>query len=219
MKIERVDELLRVQPPDEPAYRGELLLGPRLVRPARSTPRTNGAIRERRWWSRGRGRHRDHHVCRRRRPTERERGTDVAAWIERRRQVVALHRRRSWLDATPAPSPTPEPTTNPRSYPSCTTDDVVLEASGWGGATGSLSGGAALMNLAANPCTMVGRPSVDLVDGHGEVIARASTPPAIDPADPLVVLPSGGVARVVAASGPTGAARPRRYRFRSASPS
>ncbi len=102
-----------------------------------------------------------------------------------------------WIDATPPPSPTPEPTADPRSVAQCVSSDVVLEAGGWSGATGSLAGGASVTNLAAEPCVVTGFPAVDLLDADGRVVASTSAHGGGDGEPPLVVLPSGGVAGVL----------------------
>ena len=203
MKPERIEEVLRSQPPDEPTYRGELLLGPRLVRP--TPPRATKG-----------------------RPFAGALGAlgivlvvvalaAIAVGSAPSTRVPKLGSTTSpvpsstaatstpagalvpWIDATPTPSPTPEPTPDPRSYATCTANDVVLEAEGWGGATGSLTGGAFVTNLTANPCTVTGRPAVDLLDAEGKVVAQASAPSAVDPDAALVVLSSGGVAGVIIA--------------------
>jgi hypothetical protein len=101
-----------------------------------------------------------------------------------------------WLDARPSPAPTPDPTPDPGEFPSCTNDELVLVAGGWGGATGSVAGGASVINLASNPCTVGGKPEVDLLDGSGRVIAHgvSATAPSHDE---LIVLETGGEAGVL----------------------
>jgi Domain of unknown function (DUF4232) len=105
-----------------------------------------------------------------------------------------------WLDATPAPTPTPERKVDPGSLPGCTAADLALAASGWAGATGSLAGGASVINLSSRACTVSGKPSVDLrsgrgIDAGGAMIARGTGKPATGRL--LVVLPPGGVAGVI----------------------
>ncbi len=100
-----------------------------------------------------------------------------------------------WLDATSEPSPTPAPTSDPRSLPPCTARDLVLVAGGWSGATGSEGGGATVINLSGTPCTVSGRPGVDLLDARGRVIAKGVDKPTTGP--DLVVLQRGGVAGVI----------------------
>jgi hypothetical protein len=99
-----------------------------------------------------------------------------------------------WIDATPSPSPTPEPTPDPRTLPACTPDDLVLTAGGWGGATGSLAGGATVLNLTQASCTVGGKPGIELLDNRGNVIAHGAGEPASGSG--LVVMPPGGVAGV-----------------------
>jgi hypothetical protein len=100
-----------------------------------------------------------------------------------------------WIDATPSPSPTPEPTPDPRTLPACTPDDLVLTAGGWGGATGSLAGGANVLNVTSTSCTVGGKPGVELLDNRGNVLALGAGEPASE--SDLVVLPPGGVAGVI----------------------
>ena len=200
MKPERLEQLLRTQPPDEPTYRGELLIGPRVARPTHAQftgGRTRagalgamavgvvvvgiailavgGPLASRSTVG----------------PSTSPAPSQTAGPSTSAQALVP------WIDATPAPSPTPEPSPDPRSYPTCTAGDLVLQAEGWGGATGSLAGGASVLNLTANPCTVTGRPSVALLDARGEVIAPATAPSAVDPGAAPVVLPSGGVAGVI----------------------
>jgi hypothetical protein len=82
-----------------------------------------------------------------------------------------------WLDATPAPSPTPEPTADPATLPRCSADELVLRAGGWGGATGSMAGGATLVNLGANPCRIDSQLPAELSDANGTVIATRGAAP------------------------------------------
>ena len=100
-----------------------------------------------------------------------------------------------WIDATPSPAPTPEPTPDPRSFPPCTVGDVAIDARGWSGATGSLAGGASVVNVTQNPCAVSGIPRVDLLDAGGKVIAQGAVPTRGLNAE-LIVVPSGGVAGV-----------------------
>jgi hypothetical protein len=196
MKIERIEALLRSQPPDEPTDREGLALPPRLIRA------TSGHVQERRPFTRG------------------ARVLSVlvgfVALAVAMRLVIAgptvgpspttspnpsptsaLPRGViPWIDATPTPSPTPEATPQPASLPACTAADLVLIANGWGGATGSLAGGASVINLSSNPCTVGGRPAIELRDSRGAAIVHSGPAEAPSPAD-LVVLQPGGVAGVI----------------------
>jgi hypothetical protein len=197
MRLERIESLLRSQPPDEPPYRGELLLGPRIV------PATRGPVRGQRPIagalagavvvavlvglivavvgpfaavpSNG--------------PSP---STAVTGSPEASPPIGVI----SWIDATPPPPPTPEPTDDPRSLLACAAGDLVFEAQGWGGATGSQAGGASLFNISSNPCTVAGKPGIELLDSHGDVIATGRGPDA-SPGSPLVVLPTGASAGVI----------------------
>src|SRR4029078_12962003 len=138
MRLDRIESLLRAGPPDEPPYRGELLLGTRVV-PARRGP------------------------VRGRRPvagafagavvvavlfglavavvgpfaaapsTAPSASTAPTGTVEASRPLAAI----PWIDAMPPPPPTPGPTDDPRSLPACAAGDLVLDAQGLGGATGS----------------------------------------------------------------------------------
>jgi Protein of unknown function (DUF4232) len=202
MQVERIEALLRSQPPDESTYRGELILGPRAVELDRHPVRDRWAA------------------------TGTLAGIAVVAalvavlvtvlgplaaspinapspsigatstlrpspGLEASPQLAAI----PWIDATPPPAPTPEPTADPRSLPACASSDLILTAQGWGGATGSLAGGASVVNLGSNPCTVVGKPGVELLDRHGAVIAAGPGPEAAA-GSALVVLPTGGGAGV-----------------------
>ena len=82
-----------------------------------------------------------------------------------------------WIDATPAPTAQPDGTPDAASLPGCAVQDLALVAGGWGGATGSMAGGASLINLSANPCRIWNPLSAQLSDATGVVIARLN--PAI----------------------------------------
>jgi hypothetical protein len=197
MKPEQIEEQLRSRPPDEPAYRRELVLGPRLIRAtaAKSAARESA-------------------------PRALLAAAALAAVIGlvvvplvvgplgRLRtspppSATPLATSRSsselglvpWIDATPTPAPTPEPTPDPRTLPVCTADDVAIAAGGWGGATGSLVGGVAAIHLGGDPCILTGKPGVSLLDARGSVIATANGTGSVS-GSPLVVLPAGGVASV-----------------------
>ncbi len=197
MRLDRIESLLRAGPPDEPPYRGELLLGPRVV------PARRGPVRGRRPVagafagavvvavlfglavavvgpfaaapSNG--------------PSA---STAPTGTVEASRPLAAI----PWIDATPPPPPTPGPTDDPRSLPACAAGDLVLEAQGWGGATGSQAGGASLFNISSNPCTVAGKPRIELLDSHGDVIATGRGPDA-SPGSALVVLQTGASAGVI----------------------
>ena len=197
MRLERIESLLRSQPRDEPPYRGELVLGPRVV------AATRGSVRGRRPVagalagavvaavlvglafavvgpfaavpSSG--------------PSASAAATGIA---EASPPLAAI----PWINATPPPPPTPEPTEDPRLLPGCAAGDLVLEAQGWGGATGSQAGGASVFNISSNPCTVAGKPGIELLDSHGEVIATGRGPDA-SPGGALVVLPTGASAGVI----------------------
>ena len=98
-----------------------------------------------------------------------------------------------WIDATSAPSPTPEATQGPASLAACVPQDLTLVAGGWGGATGSMAGGADLINVSANPCKLWNPVGAQLSDSTGTVIARLD--PAIAAGGSsanVVAVPSGG---------------------------
>jgi len=197
MRLERIESVLRAGPPDEPPYRGELLLGPRIV------PATRGPVRG--------GRPVAGALA----------GIALAAVLfglivavvgplaavpsngpsaspaatgtpEASPPLAAI----PWIDATPPPPPTPEPTADPRLLPACASGDLVLEAQGWGGATGSQAGGASVFNISSNPCTVAGKPGIELLDRRGDVIATGRGPDA-PAASALVVLPTGASAGVI----------------------
>jgi hypothetical protein len=195
MQVDRIEALLRVQPPDEPTYRREPLRSPPLA-PARSGP-----VRGRRLMT----------------PAFPGAAAFAAVAVVALALVLGTSTTSTpsaspspspnvtqgssalgvipWTDATPSPSPTPEPTPDPRTLPACTPDDLVLTAGGWGGATGSLAGGANVLNLTQNSCTVGGKPGIELLDSRGIVIAHGAGEPASE--SDLVVLPPGGVAGVI----------------------
>jgi hypothetical protein len=204
MRVDRIEALLRSQPPDEPTYQGELLLGPRVVEPIRQPVRG-------RWGAAGtlasgvvlasvvtvavavlgplaapptNGPSASAGATGTLEPSPRREGSPPAGVIP-------------WIDATPPPAATPEPTPDPRSLPLCTASDLILVAQGWGGATGSEAGGASVVNLSSNPCTVAGKPGIELLDRAGAVIATGPGPePA--PGTVPVALPTGGGAGVIA---------------------
>ena len=108
--------------------------------------------------------------------------------------------------ATSPPSIEPEPTPVPLSVARCSPDDLVLSADGWGGATGSMAGGATLINVSVDPCSIAGKPAAELLANDGAVIAMGT--PASP--GPVVVLLPGGVANVITVwSNWCGGSRPR----------
>src|SRR5204863_9951915 len=196
MRVERIEALLRSTPPDEPIYRRELILGPRTVTPS-------GQPVHGRWPVAGLLATAAGAVAvlamvgtvvgpLTALPSSAPPASRLAtSALEASPPLAAV----PWLDATPPPPATPEPTADPRMLPICTSRDLILTASGWGGATGSMAGGASVINLGSNPCTVSGKPGIELLDSHGTVIARgvAAEP---SPTSPLVVLATGGVAGV-----------------------
>src|SRR6266850_2132792 len=127
MRIERIEDLLRARPADEPVYRGELLLGPRMVPTARPDVRVRrpaaaalasvlvvvavvvlgvavvGPLA----------------VTPNESPSAPASATASIPADETARTGVI-----PWIDVTPGPPPTPEPTPDPRTFPACTSDDV-----------------------------------------------------------------------------------------------
>jgi len=99
-----------------------------------------------------------------------------------------------WLDQAYVPA-TPEPTTPPEALPLCRADDLVLLASGWGGATGSMAGGAELVNTWANACRVEKLRDAYLLDAQGNHVADATFLLSLtnSPAD-LVGIGGGGAA-------------------------
>lgn len=197
MRLERIESLLRSKPPDEPQYRRELLLGPRVV------PAAPGPVRARRTAA---GALAGAVVVAvlvglivavvgpfAAVPSNGPSATiPPGATLEASPPLAAI----PWMDATPPPPPTPEPTDDPRLLPACASGDLVLEAQGWGGATGSLAGGASLYNISSNPCTVAGKPGIELIDSRGDAIATGRGDDA-SPGSALVVLPTGASAGVI----------------------
>jgi len=197
MRVERIERLLGSQPPDEPPYRGELILGPRVIQPSQQPVRG-------RWPAAGALTTAVVVVALlgigvailgplAAQPTNAPSASSQATGTPAASPPLAAI---PWIDATPPPPPTPEPSPDPRLLPACTSSDLVLMASGWEGATGSLAGGASVTNLGSNPCTVAGKPGVDLLDSRGTIIARGAAPEA-SPGSALVVLPTGAGADVI----------------------
>src|SRR5690348_10529873 len=61
-----------------------------------------------------------------------------------------------WIDASPSAAPTATPTPAPDTGPPCSVDDLALAADGWTGATGSLAGGATVVNTGSATCHLSG---------------------------------------------------------------
>jgi hypothetical protein len=194
MQVERIEALLRAQPPDEPTYRREPLHSPPLALARLGSVRGRGLTTPALPMAAG-----------------------LAAVAVVALAIVLGSSTTSapsasaspspsatqgspaigvipWIDAPPSPSPTPEPTPDPRTLPACTSDDLVLSVGGWAGATGSLAGVASVLNLTPASCTVRGKPDVELLDDRGIAIAHAAGDPASG--SDLVVLPPGGIARV-----------------------
>jgi hypothetical protein len=199
VKLERIEELLRSQPPGEPDYRGELRLDAHATGAARSPVRWRGPFAAALYTA-----------------------TVIAVVVGAVFVGLVIGQLAAkptvgpsasippgetpqaslplgvipWIDATPAPSPTQEPTPDPMSLPECTADELALAAGGWGGATGSLAGGAVVINVSPNPCRVGGKPALALFAKKGDAIARSVAAESGMGAD-AVVLPPGGVAGVI----------------------
>jgi hypothetical protein len=199
VKPERIEELLRSQPPDEPMYHAELQLDAQGSRGARSRVRGRGPI-----------------------AVALNMATVIAVVVGAVfvglvvGQLAAIRTVGPspsatpsetpeaslpigvipWINATPAPSPTPEPTPDPLSLPECTSADLALDAGGWGGATGSLAGGAVVINVSSNPCRVGGRPALGLFAKKGDAIAGGGAAESGTAGDAVVLSP-GGVASII----------------------
>lgn len=88
----------------------------------------------------------------------------------------------------------PAPTVDPRSVRACRADQVAALAGGWSGATGSLAGNASVINVSSEACSVAGKPSMELLDKAGTLIASGVSSTPGEPA----VLPPGGVTGVIA---------------------
>jgi Domain of unknown function (DUF4232) len=93
------------------------------------------------------------------------------------------------------PSVMPSPTPGLTGYAPCAPEDLGFAAQGWGGATGTLVGGALLVNVSTNTCTIGGTPSVDLLDSAGKIIARGGAAKSVSASTTLALTP-GQVAMV-----------------------
>jgi hypothetical protein len=97
--------------------------------------------------------------------------------------------------APPASVPTepPGPTDDPSTVAGCTAGELALVAGGWSGATGSMGGGATVVNVSPATCAVGGQPALDLRDNAGAVIATGEA--AVS--GPPVILNPGGVANLI----------------------
>jgi hypothetical protein len=95
------------------------------------------------------------------------------------------------------PTEPPGPTTDPLSVAVCKIDQLALVAGGWSGATGSMGGSATVLNVSPETCRVSGKPSLELRDKAGKVIATGQKAAA---GAPVALLP-GGVAGVIAVWG------------------
>jgi hypothetical protein len=199
MRLERIEQLLRAQPPNEPTYRRELLLGPRIVKATRSEvagrPVVSAALSTAAVFAVLVGLVVIALVVGPLAATP-SLGPSPSTTASQASQASPPQGVIPWIDATPTPSPTPEATADPRTLDACTADDLVLTAVGWEGATGSLAGGASVVNLTSSTCTIGGKPVIELLDGRGTVIAHGGDTKNAPGAE-LVVVSPGGVASVV----------------------
>jgi hypothetical protein len=101
------------------------------------------------------------------------------------------------VGASPTAPAIPSPTlTGGTPLRPCAAQDLALAAFGWGGATGSMAGGATLINVSPEPCGLAGKPAVALFAKSGTEIA-AGGPAEPGPAGDAVELSEGDVARVI----------------------
>jgi hypothetical protein len=99
----------------------------------------------------------------------------------------------SVVAALPSDEPTPLGGTD---LPTCTAADLALSVGGWQGATGSMAGGATVINVRPEPCRIAGKPGVALFGRGGAQIATGSPPQRGGAAD-AVELSEGDVAWVI----------------------
>lgn len=118
-------------------------------------------------------------------------GTATAAGSAVTSPVAVLPTR---VPPTNETSPAPEPTIDPKPLVACAPDNLAMMAGGWGGATGSMGGGATLINVSNEACRIEGWPGLELLAHDGTVIA-SGVPAA--PGEPVAVAP-GGAAGVIA---------------------
>ncbi len=110
--------------------------------------------------------------------------------------VLSWYVAATWPPASTAtPSVMPSPTPGLTGYGPCAPKDLGFAAQGWGGATGTLVGGALLVNVSTNACSIGGTPSVDLLDSSGKIIARGEAAKSVSASTTLALTP-GQVAMV-----------------------
>jgi len=97
---------------------------------------------------------------------------------------------------TLAPSDQPGATIGGTPLRPCTAQDLALAAFGWGGATGSMAGGATLINVSPEPCRLAGKPGVALFAKRGGPIATGGSGEPT-PSGDAVELSEGDVAWVI----------------------
>jgi hypothetical protein len=193
VKPDRIEELLHQRPPDEPVYRGSLDVDRPPTHAVQGGPLTAGAagLASLRWASlavlAGLAVVVGSFMLTSGTPpvSPVPSGTSVAPTTP----PGAI----AWLDA-PYVIPTPEPTQDPASLPACPVDHLVLRAGGWGGATGSMAGGAQLVNLSGQACRVGSPVEAALLDASGETIAVSTElVGGLSSNRDLVAVPGGGV--------------------------
>jgi hypothetical protein len=104
---------------------------------------------------------------------------------------VAVHATAETPSQVPSPtaSSPAEPTIAPTAVGPCAVRQLALVAGGWGGATGSMAGGATVLNVSSEPCRVTGTPRLELRDGDGRAIA-GGRPASGD--ESAVLVPGGG---------------------------
>jgi hypothetical protein len=171
MTDDRIEALLRQQPPDEPRYEPGPLPHRAALGPV-STRRTPGAASARVWglavgvlivvvfgWQSLTTPH----------------GPAASASAPASPAPSLPAGVIPWLDTAYLP-PTPAPTVSVEALPLCRADDLVLLAGGWGGATGSMAGSAILVNTWANACRVERLRDAVLLDADGRTVAEATFP-------------------------------------------
>ena len=91
-------------------------------------------------------------------------------------------------------TPGDRPTIDTALVDPCPVGELAMAAGGWSGATGSIGGGATLINMSPITCSVSGTPELQLVAGGGAVIAAG--PPATT--GPSVTLAEGATANLIA---------------------
>src|SRR5215213_7690276 len=99
----------------------------------------------------------------------------------------------SSVPPNPVRTKPPDPTVDPDSVAACAVDDLAFSAGAWSGATGSMAGGASVINVSSDRCRVAGKPGLELRARRGVAIATGS-PPA--DGERLVLAP-GGVTSVI----------------------